>query len=321
MLISVIIPLHNKENFIIHTINSVLNQTYSDIEIIVIDDGSTDDSITLIKSLNNNKIQLYSTVNGGASKARNIGVTYSKGDWIAFLDADDEYHPDFIKNIVEFINDNQGSNLAFVGSNYYYGNNKDIANNSINSGIYNYFELFKNLKSPNNTSSTVVDRMKFLEVNGFPEGIRHFEDWITWFKLANTGSFGYIDKPLSTYNEVSNSISKTLQNFNILYNDAKQLIITINNYLDHSEVSVDKKMIINYFSLNISLLFARNGKKLFAIKMLHYCSYKLFIMEKIKFCKLIYHIIIPQCLKFNIWKTKIILNQKLKFFKLNISNS
>lgn len=90
-LISVVIPVYNTEKYVIQTIESVLNQTYKNIEIIIVDDGSTDNSASLIqkKYLNNKMIRLYQKRNGGASSARNMALNHVNGDYIVFLDSDD----------------------------------------------------------------------------------------------------------------------------------------------------------------------------------------------------------------------------------------
>lgn len=89
-MISVVIPLYNKEPIIKKTLNSVLSQDYSDFEVVVVDDGSTDNSVAIVESIAGPRIRLIKQENGGPSKARNTGVKNAKGDWIVFLDADDE---------------------------------------------------------------------------------------------------------------------------------------------------------------------------------------------------------------------------------------
>lgn len=89
-MISVIIPLYNKERIIERSLHSVLSQNYDDFEVIVVNDGSTDESAEIVKSINDSRITLIEQENGGPSKARNTGVRNAKGGWILFLDADDE---------------------------------------------------------------------------------------------------------------------------------------------------------------------------------------------------------------------------------------
>ena len=89
-LISVIIPLYNKEAIIEQSVKSVLLQSFKDFELIIVDDGSTDGSYEIVENIHDSRIRLIHQENGGPSKARNTGVYYAKGDWILFLDADDE---------------------------------------------------------------------------------------------------------------------------------------------------------------------------------------------------------------------------------------
>lgn len=92
-LISVIIPLYNKETSIHKTIQSVLDQTFRNFELLVINDGSSDNSVDVVNSIVDNRIRVISKVNGGVSSARNFGVDNSKGEYIFFLDADDLISP------------------------------------------------------------------------------------------------------------------------------------------------------------------------------------------------------------------------------------
>ncbi|MCX6184716.1 MAG: glycosyltransferase family A protein, partial [Flavobacterium sp.] len=86
---SVIIPVYNKEQFLVHTINSVLNQSFTDFELLLIDDGSTDSSPALLNQFTDERIKLISQNNQGVSAARNLGIKEAKAPYIAFLDADD----------------------------------------------------------------------------------------------------------------------------------------------------------------------------------------------------------------------------------------
>ncbi len=92
-MISVIIPLYNKEPIIERSLRSVLSQDYDDFEVIVVNDGSTDHSADIVRSFNDSRIKLIEQENGGPSKARNTGTKHAKGEWIVFLDADDELLP------------------------------------------------------------------------------------------------------------------------------------------------------------------------------------------------------------------------------------
>ena len=91
MKLSIIVPLYNKEKEIKHTLDTLFNQSFSDFEVIIVNDGSTDNSAEIVKAYHNEKIRLFNQVNGGAATARNKGVELAKSEWVAFLDADDEW--------------------------------------------------------------------------------------------------------------------------------------------------------------------------------------------------------------------------------------
>ena len=92
-MISVVIPLYNKEASITQSLGSVLSQSYRDFEVVIVDDGSTDGSVAIVESMSDPRIRLIKQENGGPSKARNTGVKNARGEWILFLDADDELLP------------------------------------------------------------------------------------------------------------------------------------------------------------------------------------------------------------------------------------
>lgn len=106
MLISIIVPVFNAKNYIEKCIKSIICQTYIDWELLLIDDGSTDNSYEMCKKYVNEKINLFHKNNGGVSSARNYGLKKSKGDYIVFVDADDYVDKDYLKNLYDNIRDN-----------------------------------------------------------------------------------------------------------------------------------------------------------------------------------------------------------------------
>ena len=105
-MISVVIPLYNKEKQIARTLQTVLNQTYQNFEIVIVNDGSTDGSVDEVLRISDSRIRLVSQENGGVSAARNRGIDEAKGEYIAFLDADDLYCPELIENIALYASQN-----------------------------------------------------------------------------------------------------------------------------------------------------------------------------------------------------------------------
>lgn len=96
---SVVIPLYNKAQFVGKTLQSVLAQTFADIEIIIVNDGSTDQSEAVVQQFDDPRIQYYLRENKGVAAARNLGITLASADYVAFLDADDYWYPDFLQTI------------------------------------------------------------------------------------------------------------------------------------------------------------------------------------------------------------------------------
>ena len=97
-MISIVIPLYNKKDQVSNTIATVLAQTYQDFEVIIVNDGSTDDSVAEVEKVQDSRIRLIHQQNAGVSVARNRGIEASKGDLIAFLDADDEWNPGYLES-------------------------------------------------------------------------------------------------------------------------------------------------------------------------------------------------------------------------------
>jgi len=107
MLVSIVIPCYNAELFIIDTIRSILEQTYKNIEIIIIDDGSTDDSAKIIKQIKSDNLQYFYQENRGVCYTRNKGLSLAKGDFVVFFDSDDIMSKNFVSSRVEYLDSNE----------------------------------------------------------------------------------------------------------------------------------------------------------------------------------------------------------------------
>ena len=110
-MISVVIPLFNKEASIKQSLMSVLSQSYQDFEVVIVDDGSTDNSVAKVEEIQDSRIRLILQENGGPGKARNTGVKNAKGEWVLFLDADDELLPDALNGFNELMNEHKKANV------------------------------------------------------------------------------------------------------------------------------------------------------------------------------------------------------------------
>ena len=103
-LVSIIVPMYNSEKYIVRCIDSLLEQSYENIEIIVVDDGSSDNSVEIIKKYNDNRINIYQKRNEGVSATRNLGIEKSNGDFLLFVDSDDYVSKDIVKVMLDKVN-------------------------------------------------------------------------------------------------------------------------------------------------------------------------------------------------------------------------
>jgi len=210
VLVSVVIPAFNCEQYITECIDSVLIQTYHNLEIIIIDDGSTDDTVRIISEYNNDQIKLFHQNNSGSAAARNYGVKQASGIWIAFIDADDIWLPDKLQSQLEQCSNQAWSHtdLFFHGS-FYPKYTKATEFTSKHSGF-----ILKNLLVENSigTSSVVIKKEILQELGGFNTDLRALQDWDLWLRIAEKYQVCYIDQPLVYYRVHSSSVSRNVRN-------------------------------------------------------------------------------------------------------------
>ena len=171
---SVVIPLYNKEKYIKRAINSVLNQTFQNFEIIVVNDGSTDNSLSVVRKIKDKRLRIFNQKNLGVSNARNKGIKNSKGNYIALLDADDKFLNNYLETIVKLII--KYPNNSFFGTAFkrVYDNRSEVCNlNSKNHLARNFIikdlisEIANNKKFFIHISSIVIKREIFDEIGYF----------------------------------------------------------------------------------------------------------------------------------------------------------
>ena len=240
MKFSIIIPLYNKAPYIRKALESVLAQTYTDYEVIVMDDGSTDDSCAIadefvreamgnglwaideenevkgyrleVKGEENSKAdtnaynlspinyKLIRQANSGVSAARNNGVAQASGDYIAFLDADDWWEPTYLERMAQLIEDYPEAGLYACNYVYYKPGKTHVALN-IPTGYINYPKAYYECGAMPVTSITaIMPRTIFDEMGGFPVGIKLGEDFLLWAKTAMHYPVAFLNEPLAWYN-------------------------------------------------------------------------------------------------------------------------
>lgn len=205
-MISVVIPLYNKEMQIAHTLQSVFNQTFQNFEIVVVDDGSTDDSVAVVEKFSDSCIRLVHQKNAGVAAARNRGIEEAKGDLIAFLDADDEWKAEYLATQYHLFQQYPDCNV--FACNYEFRDMEGRVTPTIirklpfmgEDGILsNYFEVASCSHPPICSISIMVKKSAIQEIGGFPVGIRSGEDLLTWAKLAVNGQIAYSKKVEAIY--------------------------------------------------------------------------------------------------------------------------
>lgn len=210
--ISIIIPLYNKEPHIKRTILSVLSQTYKYFELIVVDDGSTDKGLEIVKSFKDERIKIFEQVNSGVSSARNKGIDEASYELISFLDADDEWSSVFLEKFIKIIN--KYPKVGMIGSSYFIigMDEKKIVPKfydvPMKDGIIeNYFKAAIK-KNPTWSSTVMVHKKVFNKIGGFPIDLSRGEDSYMWNKIALHYTIAFINEPLATrHHDAVNRVS------------------------------------------------------------------------------------------------------------------
>ncbi|MCF7954849.1 MAG: glycosyltransferase [Phycisphaerae bacterium] len=199
--ISVVIPAYNVEQCISRTIESVLAQTHPADEIIVIDDGSTDNTVEVVRSFGD-KVILIEQENAGASLARNNGIKAAKSQWIAFLDADDEWLEEKLELQIDLLK--QNPNLDWITGNYYLydtqtaqktvaltqSNLSDISNALGQGNRFNdFFEAYM-VRGHGHTDTMLIKRELLIKAGMFDVDLPRINDYDMWLRV------GYLKKPL-----------------------------------------------------------------------------------------------------------------------------
>jgi len=196
--ISVIIPTYNRAYLLKRSIESVLNQTYGELELIIIDDGSTDNTNEVVQSyLEDERVRLYQISNSGVSKARNYGVSKSTGSWIGFLDSDDQWHNNKLEEQVKFIDQNPQFKIIHAHENWV-RNDKQVKipkRYRKSGGDIFIRSLDQCMISP---SVALISTELFQHYEGFREDFIVCEDYDLWLKITSENEVGFIDSVLCT---------------------------------------------------------------------------------------------------------------------------
>lgn len=246
---SVVIPLYNKEKYIKKTLESVLNQSFKDFEIIVVNDGSTDSSLTEVAKFSDKRLHIFHQKNEGASAARNHGIDVSKTNYIAFLDADDLWHNNHLQVLHNLINDYPDAGMYSTGYMISYNSHlkkakiKNIPDGFI--GVISDFFDSSLYDSPINSSVAVVKKHVLEQVSGYDLNIKSGQDIDLWIRIA-------LKEKVAIHNIIS---AIYIKNDDSLSNSklAKDKIKYLNKFtsIEKDNSSLQKFMDMNRFSVAV----------------------------------------------------------------------
>jgi glycosyltransferase involved in cell wall biosynthesis len=208
---SIVIPVYNKEKFVAKTLKSVLVQTFLDYEIIIVNDGSTDNSEAEIRILNDTRIQYYSKKNEGIAMARNFGIEKATAEYICFLDADDYWFPNFLVTMHRFTSELVEQKVFATAIEIETKNKTIPAQYSISKK--NEFETINFFNASQKecalwTSSVCIHKSVFDKVGTFDVKIKHGEDTEMWIRIGLEFPIVFIRKVLARYVYDAKSVSR-----------------------------------------------------------------------------------------------------------------
>lgn len=206
-LVSVIIPAYNCEKTIRETIESVLNQTVSDFELIVINDGSPDSTLEVASGIKDSRIKIFSYPNAGVSASRNRGISHARGEFIAFLDADDLWMPNKLEAQLKALQDNPQAQVAYSWMDCIDELGQFLRRGSYiteNGNIYAKLLLMPFVETGSNP---LIRAEALASVGGFDESLSYGEDWDLYLRLAARFHFVAVPYPHILYRVSANSAS------------------------------------------------------------------------------------------------------------------
>jgi len=253
-LFSVIIPLYNKENFIEATLKSALNQTFTDFEIIIINDGSTDKSVEKVLQFTDDRIQLFTTENQGVSQARNFGIKKASGEMIAFLDADDFWYSKHLANLVALYQLFPECGLFCTNYERFYNAKKIVKPHFLGvpnapwKGIVSDFFYSSYVDRVAWTSAVAVPRTVFDEIGYFDPKITlgAGEDTHLWIRIA-------LNFPVAFDSEISAQHVLSAENRISLSNTLKRSFAKLDEFKSEENVNPSLKKYLDLYRVEFAM--------------------------------------------------------------------
>ena len=255
---SVVVALYNKEIYIENTINSILNQSFTDFELIVVDDGSTDSSNLKVNAIKDYRLKLYTIRNHGASYARNYGILKAKANYIAFLDADDLWLNNHLKITYSLLNDFPNTGMYCTGYKIQFGSKhlkktklKGISNN-YRGVIENYFEcnLFNSIV---HSSAVVIPKYVFEDVGMFDLDMKSGHDTCLWTQIAVKYEVAIDNITTATVLRNDNSLSNSTH--------VKDRLLFLDKFIEQEKTNkyLKRFMDMNRYAVAVNFKMNNNG--------------------------------------------------------------
>ncbi|PWH81810.1 glycosyltransferase family 2 protein [Algibacter marinivivus] len=256
---SVVIPLYNKELFIEQTISSLLKQSFTDFDVIIVNDGSTDSSLEKLKPLVDKRFKIINQKNKGASYTRNLGINESTGNYIALLDADDYWYPNHLSELKKLIEIFPNAGMFCNNYQVYYSDNVvrsaklnfDYGNDCL---IVNDFFKASITNSVAWTSAVAFKKNVFSLVGGFNTKLKTAQDLDLWIKMALKYDIAFNPTITMSYKfHVENSLSKSN------YNEIRYEFI--NNFSNEEKKHPSLKLYLDVNRFAVALRCKLNDEK------------------------------------------------------------
>jgi glycosyltransferase involved in cell wall biosynthesis len=249
MRFSVIMPLYNKAPYVSKAIRSIIKQSFTDFELVIVDDGSTDQSAEIAEQTieGHKNCRLIRQENTGVSTARNNGVSVSNGDYLCFLDADDWWERTFLEAMNQLIEEYReagayGTNYTVVNEAKHKTHVADIGvDDCFIKGYFNYCRAYaKTMVMPLWTGAVCIPRSVFYEFGGFPKGIKLGEDFMLWIRIALKYKTALLNKPLAFYNQ---DVAAESRGVGHLYNPTEHMLWNLSFLEDEEKNNDDLKQL------------------------------------------------------------------------------
>jgi glycosyltransferase involved in cell wall biosynthesis len=243
---SIVMPLYNKENDVRDTINSIINQSFTEFELLIVDDGSVDQSLNIISTIKDSRIKVIKQANQGVSAARNKGIENAKYNLIALIDADDLWENKFLEEIKLLINDFPEASI-FGSAWAYLDSTKSIKKpySTIEKGYRGYVANYFTLAIENaflTSSSVVFLKSSFYEIGRFNEKLSIGEDIDLWIRFGLNKKIGFVNKTFAYY-KIDSSEKTKLKKIEF----ERCLINNLSNYKNLEKNHLEFKTYLDYW--------------------------------------------------------------------------